>query len=298
MTRLAVDRGVGLRARIVVRRSDAFVLDVDLTIDPGSTTALLGPNGSGKSTTVDALAGILPLDAGRIELAGRVVDDPGSGVFVPSEDRRLGVVFQRGLLFDHLDVTANIAFGPRSSGRPRKEADAIARRWIDTLDLGELAHRLPGELSGGQAQRVALARALATEPDLLMLDEPLAALDAATRYAKERRAFGSRIADFQAIQWMIADSATELEAARQMVYVAAAKSERGDADLPFFGAAAKCFASDVAMEVTTNAVQLFGGAGYTRDFPVERMMRDAKITQIYEGTNQVCRMVMARQVLA
>ena len=92
MTRLAVDRGVGLRARIVVRRSDAFVLDVDLTIDPGSTTALLGPNGSGKSTTVDALAGILPLDAGRIELAGRVVDDPGSGVFVPSEDRRLGVV--------------------------------------------------------------------------------------------------------------------------------------------------------------------------------------------------------------
>ena len=146
MTRLAVDRGVGLRARIVVRRSDAFVLDVDLTIDPGSTTALLGPNGSGKSTTVDALAGILPLDAGRIELAGRVVDDPGSGVFVPSEDRRLGVVFQRGLLFDHLDVTANIAFGPRSSGRPRKEADAIARRWIDTLDLGELAHRLPGEI--------------------------------------------------------------------------------------------------------------------------------------------------------
>ena len=94
---------------------------------------------------------------------------------------------------------------------------------------------------------------------------------------------------------MLADMAMKLEAARQMVYVAAAKSERGDADLPFFGAAAKCFASDVAMEVTTDAVQLLGGAGYVKDFPVERMMRDAKITQIYEGTNQIQRLVMARQ---
>ena len=93
---------------------------------------------------------------------------------------------------------------------------------------------------------------------------------------------------------MLADMAMKLEAARQMVYVAAAKSERGDADLPFFGAAAKCFASDVAMEVTTDAVQLLGGAGYVKDFPVERMMRDAKITQIYEGTNQIQRLVMAR----
>ena len=208
MTRLAVGRGSGLRARIVVRRSDAFVLDVDLTIDPGSTTALLGPNGSGKSTTVDALAGILPLDAGRIELAGRVVDDPGSGVFVPSEDRRLGVVFQRGLLFDHLDVTANIAFGPRSSGRPRKEADAIARRWIDTLDLGELAHRLPGELSGGQAQRVALARALATEPDLLMLDEPLAALDISTR-TKLRRTLAGHLERYDGPRLLITHDPTD-----------------------------------------------------------------------------------------
>ena len=97
---------------------------------------------------------------------------------------------------------------------------------------------------------------------------------------------------------MLADMAMELEAARQMVYVAAAKSERHDADLSFFGAAAKCFASDVAMEVTVNAVQVLGGYGFTRDYPVERMMRDAKITQIYEGTNQVQRIVMARQLLA
>ncbi|HOF62847.1 MAG TPA: acyl-CoA dehydrogenase family protein [Dermatophilaceae bacterium] len=124
------------------------------------------------------------------------------------------------------------------------------------------------------------------------------ALDAAIAYVKERQQFGKRIADFQGIQFMLADMAMELEAARQLTYVAAAKSERGDRDLPFFGAAAKCYASDVAMKVTVDAVQLLGGSGYVRDFPVERYMRDAKITQIYEGTNQVQRIVMARQILA
>lgn len=123
------------------------------------------------------------------------------------------------------------------------------------------------------------------------------ALDFAVGYVKERKQFGRAIADFQGIQFMLADMAMELEAARQLVYVAAAKSERGDKDLTFFGAAAKCLASDVAMKVTTDAVQLLGGYGYTKDFPVERMMRDAKITQIYEGTNQIQRVVMARQLL-
>ncbi len=123
------------------------------------------------------------------------------------------------------------------------------------------------------------------------------ALDYALGYVKERKQFGKAIAEFQGLQFMLADMAMKLEAARQIVYVAAAKSERGDADLPFFGAAAKCYASDVAMEVTTDAVQLLGGAGYVQDHPVERMMRDAKITQIYEGTNQIQRMVMARQLL-
>jgi alkylation response protein AidB-like acyl-CoA dehydrogenase len=123
------------------------------------------------------------------------------------------------------------------------------------------------------------------------------ALDFAVGYVKERKQFGKRIADFQGIQFMLADMAMSVEAARQMVYGAAARSERGDSDLTFFGAAAKAFASDVAMQVTTDAVQLLGGYGYTRDFPVERMMRDAKITQIYEGTNQVQRIVMARQLL-
>jgi alkylation response protein AidB-like acyl-CoA dehydrogenase len=123
------------------------------------------------------------------------------------------------------------------------------------------------------------------------------ALDYARGYVKERKQFGKAIAEFQGIQFMLADMAMTLEAARQMVYVAAAKSERGDKDLPFFGAAAKCYASDVAMQVTTDAVQLLGGAGYVKDFPVERMMRDAKITQIYEGTNQIQRIVMARELL-
>ncbi|WP_370010531.1 acyl-CoA dehydrogenase family protein [Nocardiopsis sp. LDBS0036] len=123
------------------------------------------------------------------------------------------------------------------------------------------------------------------------------ALDQAVAYVKERKQFGRHIADFQGVQFMLADMAMKLETARQMVYVAAAKSERGDDDLPFYGAAAKCFASDAAMEITTDAVQLLGGAGYVKDFPLERMMRDAKITQIYEGTNQIQRMVMARQLL-
>ncbi|HYI54430.1 MAG TPA: acyl-CoA dehydrogenase family protein [Microlunatus sp.] len=124
------------------------------------------------------------------------------------------------------------------------------------------------------------------------------ALDYALGYVKERQQFGKAIAEFQGLQFMLADMGMKLEAARQLTYVAAAKSERGDADLTYFGAAAKCFASDVAMEITTDAVQLLGGYGYTRDYPVERMMRDAKITQIYEGTNQVQRIVMARQLLA
>ncbi|WKX68883.1 acyl-CoA dehydrogenase [Streptomyces sp. XD-27] len=122
------------------------------------------------------------------------------------------------------------------------------------------------------------------------------ALDYAKGYVRERKQFGKAIADFQGIQFMLADMAMKIEAARQLTYAAAAKSERGDADLTFQGAAAKCFASDVAMEVTTDAVQLLGGYGYTRDYPVERMMRDAKITQIYEGTNQVQRIVMARNL--
>lgn len=123
------------------------------------------------------------------------------------------------------------------------------------------------------------------------------ALDQAIAYTKDRKQFGKSISDFQGVQFMLADMAMKVEAARLMVYTAAARAERGEKNLGFISSASKCFASDVAMEVTTDAVQLFGGAGYTTDFPVERMMRDAKITQIYEGTNQIQRVVMSRALL-
>lgn len=122
------------------------------------------------------------------------------------------------------------------------------------------------------------------------------ALDVAQKYVHERKQFGKEIFDFQAVQFMLADMAMNIEAARQLTYAAAAKSEAGEGDLKFFSAASKCFASDVAMKVTTDAVQLLGGYGYVSDYPVERMMRDAKLTQIYEGTNQIQRIVMARNL--
>jgi alkylation response protein AidB-like acyl-CoA dehydrogenase len=123
------------------------------------------------------------------------------------------------------------------------------------------------------------------------------ALDVAVGYAKTRQQFGRPISDFQAIGFMLADMAMQIEAARHLIYAAAAKADHGADDLTFTSAAAKCFASDVAMKVTTDAVQILGGYGYTQDFPVERMLRDAKITQIYEGTNQIQRLVMSRELL-
>jgi alkylation response protein AidB-like acyl-CoA dehydrogenase len=122
------------------------------------------------------------------------------------------------------------------------------------------------------------------------------AIDASIAYMRQRHQFGRPMADFQGLQFMLADMAMKLEAARQLTYAAACKSERGDSDLTFFGAAAKCFASDAAMEITTDAVQVFGGYGYVKDYPVERMMRDAKITQIYEGTSQIQRLIISREM--
>jgi alkylation response protein AidB-like acyl-CoA dehydrogenase len=123
------------------------------------------------------------------------------------------------------------------------------------------------------------------------------ALDHSVAYMKERKQFGKPLSDFQGLQFMVADMAMQIEAARALTYQAAATSERDEANLCYFGAAAKCFASDVAMKVTTDAVQLLGGYGYVKDYPIERMMRDAKITQIYEGTNQIQRIVVARSLL-
>jgi molybdate transport system ATP-binding protein len=168
-----------LDARLVVDRG-GFRLDAALTIAPGEVVAVLGPNGAGKSTLLRALAGLLPLSEGHITLRGRQLDDAGR-VFVPPDERRVGVVFQDYLLFPHLSALDNVAFGPRCHGASRGESRAVAARWLERVGLTTHTHAKPRQLSGGQAQRVALARALAVEPDLLLLDEPLSALDAGTR---------------------------------------------------------------------------------------------------------------------
>jgi alkylation response protein AidB-like acyl-CoA dehydrogenase len=162
--------------------------------------------------------------------------------------------------------------------------------------------RIPGDRiigEPGTGFKTALATLDHTRPTIGAQAVGIAqgALDAVIEYTKSRKQFGRSISDFQGVQFVLADMAMKVEAARLMVYSAAARAERGEANLGFISAASKCFASDVAMEVTTDAVQLFGGAGYTTDFPVERMMRDAKITQIYEGTNQIQRVVMSRALL-
>ena len=154
----------GLEARLHVERSSQFRLDVELVIPEGRTAALLGPNGAGKSTAVAALAGLTPLDAGYISLDGQVLDDPARAQFVPTEQRHIGVVFQDYVLFPHLTVVDNIAFGLRSGGLARAEAKAEAKRWLQRFELSDLAAARPSDLSGGQAQQVALARALITSP--------------------------------------------------------------------------------------------------------------------------------------
>ncbi len=174
------DSWMSLRAAVRLRLG-ALELDVTIEAEPGAVVGVLGPNGAGKTTLLRALAGLQPIEGGRIELDGEVLDDPQAGVFVPPERRSVGVVFQDYLLFPHLTAADNVAFGLRVRGRDRRQAAAEARRWLDRVGLGHLAGARPAALSGGQAQRVALARALAIEPRLLLLDEPLSALDAATR---------------------------------------------------------------------------------------------------------------------
>ena len=191
-------------------------------------------------------------------------DDPGFGLGAP--EKKLGIKGSptRELYFDALRIPADRMIGVEGSGF------STALRTLDHTRL----------TIGAQALGIASG-----------------AVDYCRRHVQERKQFGKPIAEFQGVSFLLAEMAMKTEAARALIYSAAAKSERLAPDLTFMSAAAKCFASDVAMEVTTNGVQLLGGYGYTMDYPLERMMRDAKITQIYEGTNQIQRLVMARNLL-
>jgi molybdate transport system ATP-binding protein len=171
---------VSLAADVRVRRGTVHV-ELDVRVADGEVLAVLGPNGAGKSTLLRVLAGLLAPDEGRVEVDGEAWDDVAAGVHLPPHRRRLGMVFQDHLLFPHLSVTDNVAFGLRTRGAGRREARAVAADWLARVELADLGGRRPGQLSGGQAQRAALARALAGEPALLLLDEPLSALDARTR---------------------------------------------------------------------------------------------------------------------
>ncbi len=173
-----MSRPAGLRADIRLQRG-SLRLAVSLAVEPGEVVALVGPNGAGKTTTLRALAGLLRPGAGTVRLGDRILDGPD--VHVPVERRPVAVVFQDYLLFPHLTVLDNVAFGLRTAGRARSAARQQAADWLQRFGIADLAASRPGALSGGQAQRVALARALATGPDLLLLDEPMAALDARSR---------------------------------------------------------------------------------------------------------------------
>ncbi|MGH3874606.1 MAG: sulfate/molybdate ABC transporter ATP-binding protein [Pseudonocardiaceae bacterium] len=166
----------GLHLEVTVRRGD-FDLNATVQVGPGEVVAVLGRNGSGKSTLLAAVAGQLRPDTGRIVLDGRVLTDTAAGVQLAPHRRRIGLLAQEPLLFPHLSVLDNVAFGPRAGGRRRPQARAAALRHLTEVDAAQFAQRRPRRLSGGQAQRIALARALAADPDLLLLDEPLSAVD-------------------------------------------------------------------------------------------------------------------------
>jgi molybdate transport system ATP-binding protein len=193
--------GDGLHASVDLQLGPLH-LDVELTVRTGEVVAVVGPNGAGKTTLLRALAGLQPITHGRVTVDGTVLEDTAAGIKLPPECRPIGVVFQDYLLFPHLCVQENVAFGLRSRGTPRAQARRRAEEWLDRMGLGALGRVRPRELSGGQAQRVALARAMVTEPRVLLLDEPLSALDASTRM-ETRHELVRQLATFEGVRLVI-----------------------------------------------------------------------------------------------
>ena len=192
---MSLDASIGVRL-------GAFELDVELSVESGEVLAVLGPNGSGKSTLLRALGGLLPIDRGIITIDGNVLDDPDTDTFVPPELRPIGVVFQDHLLFAHMSALDNVAFGLRARGMSKAAAHSVAVGWLERVGLAEVAAMRPTQLSGGQAQRIALARALATDPSMLLLDEPLAALDVSTRQ-DVRRSLRQHLDTFNGVRLLV-----------------------------------------------------------------------------------------------
>ena len=208
---------MSLHARVRLRRG-TLALDAELVATHTGLVVLVGPNGAGKTTFLRALAGLDPIDGGQVALDGDCLDDPAAGIFVPPERRPVGVVFQEGLLFPHLSALENVAFGLRSRGVRRAHARQRAASWLDRVGLGERDHARPRELSGGEAQRVALARALATQPRLLLLDEPLAALDATAR-AQTRRELRRHLASYDGVRVLVTHDPVEAVALGDRIVV-------------------------------------------------------------------------------
>jgi molybdate transport system ATP-binding protein len=206
-----------LHADVHVRRG-TLDLDVTLEVGAGETVVLLGPNGAGKTTLLSVVAGLVGLDEGRIALDDLVLDDPQSGEWVPTERRPIGYVFQDQLLFPHLSAVDNVAFGLRAGGRRRADARREAMMWLERFGLAAQAGARPGELSGGQGQRVALARALARAPSMVLLDEPLAALDATTRM-EVRRDLGRHLGSFDGPRLVVTHDPIDVMALADRVIV-------------------------------------------------------------------------------
>ncbi|MGH3496687.1 MAG: sulfate/molybdate ABC transporter ATP-binding protein [Nocardioidaceae bacterium] len=193
---------------LVRARRGAFSVDVALQADAGSVVGLLGPNGAGKTSVLRALSGLTPLTEGHVRLGGDVWDDPSRAVRLPTRHRRVGVVFQEPLLFPHRSVLDNVAFGPRHRGASRTHSRRLAAGWLERTGLSEFAGRRPGQLSGGQRQRVAITRALAAEPALLLLDEPLSALDASATLTV-RNFLRNLLSDFRGVTVLVTHDALD-----------------------------------------------------------------------------------------